>query len=313
MKSEPQFTMESGQEASSWAKGIASRLWMLQTSFADDKPAIRHDYLRDEIERAMKSIPNNQRAEYLRALLERFPGPERIILTGTAPAPTPVAEKTGLQLGDELLRKIPEMSLEQRSALAQKFQAFGLIPIEKSSFDIAPALRGKLGMSADEPIDSERASKLFGALLEMVSTLDHLIWNLWKNIAPKSIIRRDPDMSNLRRTVGRYLAGDREVATLQISQMLEKTRQLVVGILSAMGPAGGTYAQQHLEKFAPEKIRAIVESKSPGFLGNVEQKCWRRYTELATELNGPAVEKQLIDAIVSYTETLVASPDLRGR
>ena len=305
--------MESGPEASSWAKGVATRLWMLQTSFADDALEVRHDYLRDEIDRAIKGIPDNRRAEHLRALLERFPGPERIVLTGAAPVQAPVAEKTALQLADDLLRKLPELSAEQRSTLARKFQAFGLISADKSTFDIAQDLRGKLGMTADEPIDSERASKLFGAVLEMVATLDHLIWNLWKNIAPKSIVRRDPAMSNLRRTVGRYLAGDREVATLQITQMLEKTRQLTVGILSAMGPAGGTYAQQHLETFAPEKIRSTVESKSPGFLGNVEQKCWRRYLELATELNGPTVEKQIIDAIVSYTETLVASPDLRGR
>jgi hypothetical protein len=313
MKSEPLLTMESGPEASSWAKGVATRLWMLQTSFADDALEVRHDYLRDEIDRAIKGVPDNRRAEHLRALLERFPGPERIVLTGAAPVQAPVAEKTALQLADDLLRKLPELSAEQRSTLARKFQAFGLISADKSTFDIAQDLRGKLGMTADEPIDSERASKLFGAVLEMVATLDHLIWNLWKNIAPKSIVRRDPAMSNLRRTVGRYLAGDREVATLQITQMLEKTRQLTVGILSAMGPAGGTYAQQHLETFAPEKIRSTVESKSPGFLGNVEQKCWRRYLELATELNGPTVEKQIIDAIVSYTETLVASPDLRGR
>ena len=51
----------------------------------------------------------------------------------------------------------------------------------------------------------------------MVATLDNLIWSLWKAIAPKSVVQRDPG-ENFRRTIGRYLGGDREVATLQITQ-----------------------------------------------------------------------------------------------
>jgi hypothetical protein len=306
--------MESGPEASNWAKTVATRLWMLQTSFADDPREIRRDYLCDEIERSIKAVPESRRAEHLRALLERFPAPERIVLTETAPLPQPrQIERTPLQLAEDLLSMRPELSKEERMILARKFQGAGLVVTQTAAFEMTPELRGKLGLTPEEPIDTGRAAKLFGFLIEMVATLDHLIWNLWKNIAPKSIIRRDPASTNLRRTVGRYLAGDREVATLQVTQMLEKSRQLTVGLLSAIGPAGETYAQHHLQTFAPEKIRATVESKSPGFLGNVEQKCWRRYLELAGELSGAGVEKQIVDAIVSYTEALVSGPDSRGR
>ena len=55
-----------------------SRLWMLQTSFADDPPSARHDYLVEEIERSIKDVGESRRSEYLAALMERFPGPERI-------------------------------------------------------------------------------------------------------------------------------------------------------------------------------------------------------------------------------------------
>jgi hypothetical protein len=155
--------------------------------------------------------------------------------------------------------------------------------------------------------------KLFTALLEMVVTLDHLIWNVWKNVAPKSSVHREQGNENPRRTIGRYLAGDREVATRQITQMLEKTRQLTAGLLSAIGPAGEIFAQKHLEKFSPEKIRAGVESKSPGFISNVELKCWRRYLELSADLSGQAVETQMVDGIVAYTEELISKSEIRGR
>jgi len=197
--------------------------------------------------------------------------------------------------------------------LAQKLKALGLFVSPNRGIELPLELLGKLGLTPKETLDEERLIKLFTALLEMVVTLDHLIWNVWKNVAPKSSVRREQGGDNPRRTIGRYLGGDREVATLQITQMLEKTRQLTAGLLSAIGPAGEIFARKHLERFAPEKIRAGVESKSPGFISNVELKCWRRYVELAADLSGHAVEMQIVDGIVAYTEELISRSEIRGR
>jgi len=293
-------------EASSWAQEVARRLWMLQTSFADDPPAARQEYLVEEIERSLKEVPDSNRADYLDALADRFPGPEWIEVTqpgATLVAVEPV-KKTVEELAEELLDRAIELTKERKAQLAEKFQAVGLAVVPSHSVNLPPELRGKLGLTPDQTLDEERLSKLFAAVLEMVVTLDQLIWNLWKTIAPKSVVRRDSG-EGFRRTVGHYVAGDREVATLQVTQMLEKTRHLLAGLLSAIGVTGETYARGHLETFAPEKIRATVEAGSSGFLSNAEQKCWRRYVSLASELNGPALEKQIVDAIVSYTEEMV--------
>jgi hypothetical protein len=293
-------------EASSWAQEVARRLWMLQTSFADDPPASRQEYLIEEIERSLKEVVDSRREEFLGALADRFPGPERIEVAPGDPMPEPIepVKKTADELAEEFLGRAQELTKERKTQLAEKFQAIGLVATSSPSLNLPPELRGKLGLAPNQPLDEERLNKLFAALLEMVVILDNLIWNLWKTIAPKSVVRRNSG-DGFRRTVGHYVAGDREVATLQVTQMLEKTRQLLAGLLSAIGPTGETYARHHLETFAPEKIRATVEAGSSGFLSNVEQKCWRRYVTLASELNGPAVEKQIVDAIVSYTEEIV--------
>jgi hypothetical protein len=309
-----QFTaVQPVPEARSWAEKVASRLWMLQTSFADDPAAARHDYLVEEIERSLKEVSASRRSEYLGALMERFPGPERIDAPYFKPPPVEQVHKSAQEIANEIVARFGELSSEGKAALAQKLQALGLFAAPARGLELPAELLGKLGISPKDTLDEERVVKLFTALLELVVTLDHLIWNLWKNIAPKSIVRRDAGSDNLRRIVGRYLAGDREVATLQVSQMLDKTRQLTGGLFSAIGTAGETYARHHLERFAPEKIRAAVESKPSGFIGSAEQKCWRRYVELASDLSGHAVETQIIDAIVSYTEELISRPDLRSR
>jgi hypothetical protein len=305
--------MQPVPEARSWAEKVAARLWMLQTSFADDPPSARHEYLVEEIERSIKDVVESRRSEYLAALMERFPGPERIDAPYFRPPEVENVEKGPQEIADELIARLPEFSNEAKAVLAQKLQALGLFASASRGVELPLELLGKLGITPKDTLDEERMVKLFTALLEIVVTLDHLIWNVWKNVAPKSSVRRDPGSDNPRRTIGRYLSGDREVATLQISQMLDKTRQLTAGLLSAIGPAGEIFARKHLEKFAPEKIRAGVEAKSPGFISNVELKCWRRYVELAADLSGHAVEMQIVDGIVAYTEELISRSEIRGR
>ena len=305
--------MQPVPEARLWAEQVAARLWMLQTSFADDPPNTRHDYLVEEIERSIKDVGGSKRSEYLAALMERFPGPERIDAPYFKPPEAETVERGPQEIADELIARLPEFSNEAKAALVQQLQALGLFVSPSNGIELPLELLGKLGISPKETLDEERLIKLFTALLEMVVTLDHLIWNVWKNVAPKSNVRREQGGDNPRRTIGRYLSGDREVATLQITQMLEKTRQLTAGLLSAIGPAGEIFARKHLEKFAPEKIRVGVESKSTGFISNVELKCWRRYVELAADLSGQAVETQIVDGIVAYTEELISRSEIRGR
>ena len=292
-------------EPSAWAEEVASRLRMLQTGFADDAPAAREDYLTEEIERSLKGVASSRRGEFLDALARCFPGPERMGVTQREATSMQIvaSRRSAEELAEDLIDRLPELTKESRARLVERFRSVGLVEAPAAGLDLPPGLRGKLGLSLEQTLDAERLTKLLAALLEMVAILDNLVWSLWKTIAPKSVVQREVG-DGLRRTVGRYLAGDREVATLQINQMLDKTRQLFASLLSAIGPTGETYARKHLETFAPEKIRATVETG--GFLTNLEQKCWRRYVALASQLNGPVIEKQIIDSIVNYAEEILS-------
>ncbi|HSZ77414.1 MAG TPA: hypothetical protein VK775_08445 [Chthoniobacterales bacterium] len=312
-KSESFVAMQIVPEARLWAERAAARLWMLQVSFADDPASTRHEYLVEEIERSIKDVAESRHSEYLSALMERFPGPERIDASYITPPEAETVQRGPQEVADELVARLPEFSNEAKAALGRKLQALGLFVAPSRGIELPLELLGKLGMTPQEALDEERLIKLFTALLEIVVTLDHLIWNVWKNVAPRSSIRREEGSDNPRRTIGRYLAGDREVNNRQITQMLEKTRQLTGGLLSAIGPAGEIFARKHLERFAPEKIRAGVELKGPGFIPNVEVKCWRRYVELAADLSGHAVETQIVDGIVAYTEELISKSEMRAR
>jgi hypothetical protein len=291
-------------EARAWAQRVAVRLLVLQATCGDDPPPVRQKFFADEIELALQDVSAHQRTEYLDALQERFPGPEQRAKEASAPEPTEPAPLEPEQLIDALVQQWAKFDPRSRALLLQRLRSLGAVPPTEGQVGLSPDMRAKLGLRPEDDLDETRLTKLCHELLEAMIVLDQLVWSIWKLLSPKSVFRRESD-ENLRSLIGRYLGGDREVATLQIQRLLQNARQLTVGLLSAIGPAGETYARHHLETFAPEKIRAQVESTSSGFLSGVEQKCWRKYIELANQLNGPAVEQQLRRAIVKYTEEML--------
>src|SRR6516165_3002692 len=114
-KPEPLAAMQPVPEARSWAENVAARLWMLQTSFADDPPGARHEYLVEEIERSIKDIVESRRSEYLAALMERFPGPERIDAPNLKPPPVQEVKRSAQEVADELLSRLAELSSESKA------------------------------------------------------------------------------------------------------------------------------------------------------------------------------------------------------
>src|ERR1700732_5533627 len=138
--------MQPVPEARSWAEKVASRLWMLQTSFADDPPSARHEYLVEEIERSIKDVVESRRSEYLAALMERFPGPERIDAPNLKPPPVEEVERSAQEVADELLARLPELSREAKALLAHRLYAVGLLVSSTRGIELPVELLGKLGM-----------------------------------------------------------------------------------------------------------------------------------------------------------------------
>src|SRR6516164_2213563 len=135
-KSEQFMAVQPVPEARAWAEKVATRLWMLQTSFADDPPATRHDYLVEEIERSLKEVSASRRSEYLSALMERFPGPERIDAPYFKPPPVEHVQKSAQEVADELVARLGELSGESKKLLAQKLKALGLFTVQSKGLEL---------------------------------------------------------------------------------------------------------------------------------------------------------------------------------
>ena len=303
-------------EESAWAGRLAGRLRVLQADAAADAPDLRLDFFREEIERALHDIAPAQRGSHLDALAEQFPdfapprGGESEVALLSLPPEVLVAD---------LVDAAPTLPAETRAAWGARLAAAGFgqaAPVAGGDaagapFDLPAETRARLGLGTTQETDPDRAARLCGLLIELTIALDQLAWSVWKQVAPQSIVRRDagPD-GDFRRLAGRYLAGDPEVVAAQVSQTLDRTRQLIAGLLAAIGPAGGTFARDYLARFSPDAIaEAASAAGGGGFLSSAEQRNWRKYTETFGQVSGAAIERELLRAIAQYAETAILGPN----
>jgi hypothetical protein len=298
-------------KAAEWAAGLAARLRLLQASFADDSLEVRQRTLRDELEQALKTVALGQRKECMEALAMEFPVPEagKEDAAGKAKVAEPTVPETPSVLVDRLIDLTRVMSPAERESIVAQFAAAGLLP-RNGATEISEELRERLQkLEPGKRLDQARALRILDVLIEFAWSLDQLVWEVWKNIAPRSIIRHESGKhGDFRKTLGPYLTGDSEVSTEEVKQLVNKTRKLVSGLMAAMGTVGEIHTQKFLKRLSPDSIRTQAEAE-PGVFESIEKKCWRKYTTVFAEMNEAAVEREILDAIKKYTEKLVLGAD----
>jgi hypothetical protein len=277
---------------------------LIQANFADDPSSTRQGHITEEIERALKPVSPTRRKIYLDSLAERFPAWEGVRSAARSDVKVGAAPLTPEALVARLVELAPTLSPEARAAFAGQLQAAGLSIKESASafLELPPELQKKLGLPPGKPLQLERAVKLLVITAELAIALDQLAWALWKQLAPKSVIRKE---SELNRLAGSYLAGDAEVSTAQLTQPVEKTRRLIAGLLGAVGRAGSSYAKNYVARLSPEVIEdwAKMEKK---WNETIETACWRKFVQQSQEhASEPAIEHEIQEAISKAAENLI--------
>jgi hypothetical protein len=296
-------------EASLWANGLAARLKVLQANLADDDAATRRGFIVDEINRALKGSVPEKRKVLLEALAEQFPSWQSPALSSpSAPASGPSLPAAEPETPETLLKRLievlPGLPAGQREEFARQLKQAGLElgGGNGAAFEIPPDLQKRLGPNGAKPVNPERAAKSLAMLFDMVVTLDQLVWTLWKQIAGKSMVRKEADFGKLSAD---YFSGGAEVSSAQLQQSLERTRKLIAGLLGAIGRAGAAYARDRARLFDPGAIEADARAEKK-WNESLEFACWRKYVQLQKEYGSEAtVEKSIQEAMAKAAENLI--------
>jgi hypothetical protein len=170
--------------------------------------------------------------------------------------------------------------------------------------DALTEVQAKLKLEPEDRIEVQQMGKLFAIYAEAMLILDQLAWNVWRNVAPKSAIRRDTTQGDLRTVTRRVLAGDAAITPAQVQKQIEATRLLIAGLLAGLGPAGKNFARRYTQSFTPDAIREVVRAEGGG---KTDAVFWKKYTELATQLSETVIEDDVQEAVVKYAEDLIRS------
>jgi hypothetical protein len=294
-----------------WAAGVAQRLRIIQSNWADEESATRREYLREEVARSLDGLPSSERAACIEALKQHFPGG----LDGVqAAAAAPAGERGPLSPAaacDQLLRLLKDASEEDKKAVCDRLHAAGITPPAGDddgageAFDLVPEMIRRLRLKPGSTINSARAVRLLVHLLEAVLGIDDLVWNLWQQIAPNSPVRRK-GRADLRQLVGSFLTNNPAVSFADVTESMELSRRVNTSLLGALGPLGRNFAKRHQEKFSPEAIREVVDLEGGGgFLKAKAVQCWQKYEDLAKDADEQAITLQLQEILSSYAEELI--------
>ncbi len=293
-----------------WATQTAAQLRFLQADCTDVDPTEREHYLHDEIRRSLKDVVREKHPQYIQALAEQFPtgeggGGERPAATGAPSAPL---ELTPEELLAQMVRIAPLLPRRKLQEFGLQLQQAGYLELQTTALADAPTeeLLKRFPTDPLAQVDLQRLYRRVIALADFVLTLDQLGWNLWKAMAPRSQVRKDATFAgDLRKAGGLYLSGDTEVSIGQITQVIDRLRQLVAGLMGSIGPAARSFSQRHLARFGPDAIKDLAAAEGGGMFANAEQKNWRKYVQLAKDLNEDAVEAEMVECVARYAEGLM--------
>jgi hypothetical protein len=290
----------------------ANRLRLVQSDFADEPEQVRKDYLSDEIQRALGTLIPNERKLFLEELKQFFPTWDRNVELGNDKQKVTVVQTTTDQkelkdpsfLVSRLVELAPSLSEQQKHAIIDKLRQVGLAPSAVVGWpeQQANALRTKLQAAPKDALEPGHVLELLTLLAELIMSLDQVVWTTWRTIAPKSAIRRP---TGLQKNMARFAAGDPDVPRGQVSQDLERLRQLVAAIVAAIGNAGRQFAHNYATKFSPTEIEGLAAMERGGMLVSKEVKNWRKYVELSAGRDEAAIESEIMEAIAAYAESLM--------
>lgn len=293
---------------------VANRLRLIQADFADEPESTRKDYIADEIKRAMASLVPAERAAFLDALSKEFPTwDNRVEISPSAPAPaTSATDLKELKdpgfLIQRLLDIAPQLSVLQRDAIIAKLRDAGLTTAGTAQWpaDALSQTRPKLQMAETDNPDATNILELLAILVEFANSLDQLIWTTWKTISPKSQVRRP---MNLVKSIGRFASAQKDTPRGQVTQDLERTRQAVAAIISAISQASRVFAHNYAGKLAPAEIENLATLEGGGFFSGKETKFWKKYQELAPGKDAAAfeaaIESDIKQVLADYAESLM--------
>lgn len=307
-----------GQQGNDRARLItetANRLRLAQLDLADEDTNMRHGCLGDEIEKALASVPAEERQDFLAKLLQRFPtwdSQVEVAQPQDQAVPHSGVDEKELTDASFLVSRLeavaPSLSEPQRQVVRDRLAAAGLAPKGGAwPSKAAEAVAAQLGVSAEAELDPARLLELMSILAKQAIYINKVAWPIWREVAPRSKLR---GASDLRKSLAKFAAPERDARVAPAAQDLDRLVHVVAALLGGLRGSGRNYAQGIVDRVSVPVIEAMVDIEATGFgkLGaGREVRCWRKMKDvLQKHLNVETIEREILEAVADSAEGLLS-------
>ncbi len=161
-------------------------------------------------------------------------------------------------------------------------------------------IREMLGLEAGAVLDQARLGDVLAMVLKEFIGIDQVTTGAWGQMAPASDAR---SASRIGELAGAYLKSGSDEDRAALLGDLEAARLLGVCLLAAT-PRAGQVSWRHVARLAPERLEGVAKAEKK-WNESLEFACWRKYKELAGEMDSAGFEDEVMSAIGSYVQTLL--------
>lgn len=313
-------TTLTGQEGT-WIHEVAGRLRLIQSDTAQVEPGKRAEFLQEEVERSLKTVPPANRKRFIEALLTRFPVAGKVVSSFSpvpaaatpvpVAAPAPVVESPAETL-ERFLAAVPKLSEEQRGELVQRLLGSELLRAYRSALVLETSEESQraLGLLTGQQPRLERIMQLTVLLLDVFARLDQTALKTLEALAPRSsLLKRN---ESVRKVAARFLVGEVET----VEPQLREAFGLLAALLVAPLTGGRAFGQPYVERFSPAAIEDVVTAEGGGgvFGGNKKERCWIRYCDLARDFaTADLVDRKIKECLATVVQKTVEKSTGGGR
>src|SRR5262249_44971789 len=142
-----------------------------------------------------------------------------------------------------------------------------------------------------------RVLELATVLSEFTMKLHQLVGATWRLVAPTSDVKYRP--GSVQNAMGRFVSEDPGMTRAQVSQEVDRLRELVAALIAGVGEVGRKFAGTYNARFAPSEIKVAANAERGPMFVKDEVKYWRKYVELWDTLDEATIEKEIRDAIAT--------------
>lgn len=270
------------------------RLRCVQEDFADEPAEVRHQHLREELDRAITRLVPGKRKAFIDEVLQRFPnwehsngrGDEAVVSTPVAPDPNELAEQL-----IEAAKAMPESELH---ALRNRLAGAGLGSLCHQA-EGTPDLVELLRLPSETKLSSKKAMEVLAKLVATNDKIDDMAWKAWRLLDRQSSWRKPGD---LRAMLIAYMSDEENASAQDMSTRVEQFRRLTSSLIYELREIE-IIAKQQAERLAPEKIEQVAEQS---MLETFGAACWRTYKKVASDYDAAAIERDIRHRIAMHIE-----------